>query len=231
MTENHLAQGIIILACAITLWRMGRNLPAQNVVACAGLCVLMSGAIEIIGTLTGVPFGPFFYTENLGPLLFRVLPWPIPLLWFVVLLTSRGVARLILKPWRGTSNHGLWSIALTCLLAVLFDAALEPCGARVNRWWVWTLSRTRPVWYGAPWINFAGWAVSSLFILGLVTPFLINKKPAEEPPPDIYPLALWAALMLLLAIGNAAEHLWAGAALAFTVSALAMFFAWRNSRA
>ncbi|MDB6020937.1 MAG: hypothetical protein JWQ04_794 [Pedosphaera sp.] len=230
MHEPSLAQTVILLALAATFWRMTRRLPLQNVFSCAVIIALISGLIQIIGAKTGIPFGPFFYTENLGYPLFHLLPWPVPLLWVVVLLNSHGVARLILKPWRNASNHGLRSLALTCLLAVLFDAVLEPFATRTNRWWIWTSARTIPIWYGAPWINFAGWAATALLILGFITPWLINKKPGDEPPPDYCPLMIWLTLMLLLTIGNTFSQFWAAAFLGFATSAFVAFFAWRNSR-
>jgi hypothetical protein len=50
----------------------------------------------------------------------------MPFIWAVAVLNSRGVARLILRPWRKTTKYGLWVIGLACVLTVIFDFNLEP---------------------------------------------------------------------------------------------------------
>lgn len=207
MQDPFVAQLIVVLAFAATLLRQARTLPWQNVIACSAVIALLSGIFLAIGAKVGIPFGPFFFTENFAPLLFHQVPWPLPLLWVVVLLNARGVARLILHRWQNGPNHGLWIIAAASLLAALFDAALEPFASHANHWWIWKPSRATFSWYGAPWVNFVGWMVVTFFILALTAPWLINKKSSDEPPLDFQPLIVWTALMLLLTVGNAVNHL------------------------
>ncbi|HZV35414.1 MAG TPA: carotenoid biosynthesis protein [Verrucomicrobiae bacterium] len=224
MEDSRIAQAIIVLAFAATLLRLARTLPWQNVIASAASIAILSGIFQAIGASTGIPFGPFFYTEKLGWLVFGQVPWPMQLLWVVILLNARGVARLILRRWQNSPNHGLWVIAFASLLAGLFDAGVEPIASHANHWWIWKPSRTTLLWYGAPWVNFAGWMVTSFFILALTTPWLIDKKSSDKPPLDFQPLIVWTALMLLLAFGNLTHHLFA--ATVFSIAtALAVAFA------
>jgi uncharacterized membrane protein len=81
-----------------------------------------------------VPFGPIAYSEAFGEKLFTVLPWPVPFLWIVVVVNGRGVARLIMRPWRKTNYYGFWVIGLTCVLAVLLDLSLEPFASARHYW-------------------------------------------------------------------------------------------------
>ncbi len=222
---------LVALALAASLFALGRTLPAQNVFAAAGLIALISGLIETLGTKTGIPFGPFFYTENLGPAPFHLLPWPVPAIWIIAILNSRGTARLILRPWRELPNYGIYSLALTCLLVVIFDANLEPWAARTNHFWIWQTPKSVPAWYGAPWINFPAWATVTLLILGFATPWLINKKPVTDPPPDYPPLILWLTVNFLLTAANAAHHLWLATIFGLTTTTFIAFIAIRNSRA
>jgi len=221
---------LLLLTFAATLLAQARSLPAQNVAMIAALIMLISGVIQTIGVKTGVPFGRYFYTESMGPELFHLLPWPVPLLWVVIVLNSRGVTRLILRPWRTIPNYGYWSIGLTCFLAVLFDASLEPFASRANHFWIWQTPRNVPAWYGAPWVNFASWGAATLLILGITTPWLINKKPAGEVPPDYWPLVIWLFLMLILVIGSAIHELWRAAEFGLMTSIMVSVAAWRNSR-
>ena len=136
-----------------------------------------------------------------------------------IILASRGVARLMLRPWRKTQNYGFRVIGLTTALVVLFDVGLEPFATRVKRYWFWNPTKLRLDWYAAPGVNFFGWAVTTLLILAFATPALINKKPGPPPPPDYIPLVVWLLFNLLFATGAAVHHLWPALGLICAISA------------
>lgn len=219
-----------ILALATTLTAMSRSLPIQNVYFAAVLIAVISGIVEVIGAKTGIPFGPKIYTENLGPELFGILAWPIPLIWTVVILNSRGVARLILRPWRKIGKYGFWVIGVTCLLSVILDFGLEPFATQVKRYWIWNTSPTVPAWYTAPWVNFVSWTTTTLLILAFTTPWLINKRHIKNAPPDYHPLFMWLLLNLLLAAGNATHQLWWATGFTLLSCVIVTIFAFRGAR-
>jgi hypothetical protein len=140
------------------------------------------------------------------------------------------VARLILRPWRNHSSYGRWSLALTCALTVMFDLSLEPFAAYANHFWIWKTPKHIASWYGAPWINFISFAVTTLLILAIATPWLINKKPIAKSPPDYFPLIIWSFLMLLLTVGNATQQLWGATVFTLSTTIPVTASAWRNSR-
>jgi len=132
----------------------------------------------------------------------------VPMVWLIALLASRGVARLVLRPWRSSSNYGYWLLGLSVLLVVFLDLGLEPLATQVKHFWKWTPTRIRLDWYTAPCVNFLGWGVTTLLILAFVTPALINKTPRKQPPPDYHPLAVFLLLNLLFVTGAAVTQLW-----------------------
>ncbi|HTI97645.1 MAG TPA: carotenoid biosynthesis protein [Dongiaceae bacterium] len=217
------------LILGATLVALQRSLSGQNVVWAALLVVVLSGIILSVGAKTDIPFGPCVYTDNLSPRLFDTLPWAVPLLWVVVLFNCRGVARLILRPWRKVRSYGYRVIALTCGLMVLFDFAWEPFATRANRFWIWRIPATTSSWYGTPWVNFFGWAVTSLLLMAFITPWLINKKPTQSPP-NFHPLFLWLLTNLYLINALAKHNLWVPAALALLACAVVAPLAWRNAK-
>jgi uncharacterized membrane protein len=171
-----------------------------------------AGAATTLGALTAIPFGPFTYTDAIGQQLFHPLPWAVPMIWIILLLASRGVARLVLRPWRSAPNHGYWLLGLAALLVVLLDLGLEPYATQVRHFWKWNPTRLKLDWYTAPCVNFLGWGVTSLLVLAFVTPALINKRPMPPPSPDYHPLAVWLLVNVLFATGAAANHLWSAVA-------------------
>ncbi|MDB6064321.1 MAG: hypothetical protein JWR26_529 [Pedosphaera sp.] len=220
-----------LLALATTLMTLARNLPVQNVITAAVLISLFAGIVQIVGEKTGIPFGPYYYTDNFGPALFGLLPWPAPIIWVVAMLNSRGIARLIMRPWRKMGKYGFWVIGLTCVIMVIFDLGLEPFGTRVSHYWAWRAPKTVPAWYAAPWVNFLGWAVTALLILVFVTPWLINKnRGSSKAPRDYQPLIVWLCLSLLFAAGDAGQGLWWAAGFTLAASAIVTIFALRGAR-
>ncbi|MCX6894773.1 MAG: carotenoid biosynthesis protein [Verrucomicrobia bacterium] len=217
------------LAVVSTLVSLGRALQLQNVLTVATLIVIIAGIVQTVGVATSIPFGPLVFTDNLGEQLFDKLPWTAPLLWVVILLNCRGVARLILRPWRKLHGYGFRVMGLTCLLTALFDLGLEPFATRVHRFWIWRVSGGVTGSLGAPWVNFLGWAVTALIILLVATPWLINKQPGKRRPPDFHPLIVWLALNLFLATTLALHQLWLPAGITLAVAVAGTISAWRNA--
>ena len=220
---------VLCLAAASSLVSHARSSPFQNVVAIAAIILVLAGIVQTVNVMTSIPFGPLIFTDNCGEQILGRLPWLAPLLWVVVILNCRGVARLILRPWRKLRNYGFRVIGLTCLLAVLFDLGLEPFAARVNHFWLWQVSESKFAWFGAPWFNFLGWAMTTLLLLAFTTAWLINKQPGKRRAADFHPLFVWAALNLFLAATLALHQLWPPAGIVLGVAVVGTVFAWRNS--
>jgi len=220
---------LLLLATAGTLAALARQLPLQNVLLAAFVIALMGGAAHALGVKLGIPFGPFLFGAEAGPQLFKTLPWGMPLLWVVVLLNSRGVARLILRPWRKIRSYGFWLIGLTALLALLFDLALDPFATRAKHYWLWLPTKFPVTWLGAPLVNFFSWAAVSLLILAFVTPALINKGPRQSAP-DFHPLAVWLGAILLFGVAAGLRGVWPAVALDGALIVPAAVFAIRGGR-
>jgi uncharacterized membrane protein len=221
---------LVVLTTATLIASITRELPGQNVMLAAVIIGCIGGVAHTLGALTAIPFGPFTYTDLIGQKLFYPLPWAVPLMWITVILVSRGVARLILRPWRKTANYGFRLIGLTTLLVLTLDAGLEPFATSVKHYWVWSPTRINLDWYSAPWVNFLGWAVTALLILAFATPSFINKAPRPRPPPEYSSLAVWLLLNLLFGTGAAVYHLWPAVGFVSAVSAIVAVVAWRGAR-
>ena len=218
-----------ILAAATSVLALGRRLPFQNVLMAVVVILGLSTAIVAVGALSGVPFGPVVYSDGLGERVFTVVPWPMPLLWVALIINGRGVARLIMRPWRKTNFYGYWVIGLACALAVLFDLGLEPFAVHVKGWWIWLSGVATLSWHTAPWVNSLGWFIAALAILALAIPWLINKQPIKQPM-DYQPLVVWLLLNLWVATGNALHGLWWAVGVTLVGNAVAAVYAVRGAR-
>ena len=222
---------LVITAAFATLTSMARQLAGQNVMLAATIIAVAGGVAHAVGVITGIPFGPFAYLSGAGPMFFNTLAWPMPAVWIIVILNARGVARLILKPWRKLKNYGFWVIGVAAALVVLFDLALEPFATRVNGYWVWLPTKFPWTWNGMPLINSLGWALVALITLAFATPSLINKHSrSRKLPPDFHPLIVWVLLLTLFGTGAAMNQLWAALALCIATALVSILFALRGAR-
>jgi uncharacterized membrane protein len=228
-TESRWAEGLLIIWSAIAnIAILGRRLPLQNIVTCSVIIALTASILAITTVITGIPFGPVNYSEVFGEKFFSVLPWTVPFIWIMVVINGRGVARLIMRPWRKTNYYGFWVIGLTCLLAVLLDLSLEPF-AVASQYWFWQVPDGVWTWYSAPWSNFLGWFITALAALVFAMPWLINKQPIKQPM-DYQPLILWLLMNAWLITGNARHQLWFAVTIGILGNLIATVFTVRGAR-
>ena len=221
---------LVVLTTATVLASLACELPGQNVMLASIVIAFIAGAVHTLGALTAMPFGPYVYTDHIGQQLFYPLPWAVPMIWIALLLSSRGVARLMLRPCRKSPSYGFKLIGLTALLVVLLDVGLEPFATRVKHYWFWNPTKLKLDWYSTPGVNFMGWAITALLILAFATPALINKNPIQKPKPEYSPLAVWLLLNLLFGTGAAILHLWPAVGLISLSSVAVAVFALTGAR-
>jgi len=219
---------ILILAFVATLASLGGQLPAQNILLAAIVIAFIGSAIETLNTFTGIPFGPVLYKPESGPRMFNGLLWFFPFWWVTAVLASRGVARLILRPWRKIRAYGFWLMGVTTLLAILLELGLQPFATRVQHYWIWSPTRLAIDWDGTPLSDFLGWLVATLLALAFATPALMKRKPAKSSP-DYSPLVIWVALNALFIAGTFSQHLFAAAAVSTAVCLIVIPFAIRGA--
>jgi uncharacterized membrane protein len=124
------------------------------------LILLSSAALEAVGAMTGFPFGPYAYTDNMGVRIAGVLPFTIPLAWLVIVITARfSVLRVF-------PNANRWQLAFgIASLALVTDWNLEFVAWKVRAYWIWYPQDLEPP-TSPPWQNYATWFAAA-FLLSL----------------------------------------------------------------
>jgi uncharacterized membrane protein len=167
---------------------------------------VISLASELSGTAFGFPFGPYYYTALLGPQWFDLVPWVIPLSWFMMAIPALAIALRVLPD----SGPLVW-IPLGAVVLTLWDLALDPAMSYATAYWRWEVDGA---YYGMPWINLWGWIFTSLLIMGALA-FLRADRWVREIP--FRWLVLFYLVNLLLPLGMAAA---AGLGWALVLTAL-----------
>jgi uncharacterized membrane protein len=219
----------LVFAAAASVAVLARTLPLQSVLFAAFITALIGGAAHALSARTGLPFGPVSFGGTGGPQLFNCVPWTVPLIWVVAVFNSRGVARLLLRPWRKVKNYGFLLLGLSALLALGFDLALEPF-AQVKRLWLWHPTKLSLTWHGATPLVFLGWLGVTALILVIIMPYLIRKQPGNPSTPDFAPLALWLGAIVLFGVNAAWAGLWLAAAVDAALAVAVGLFCWRGAK-
>ena len=145
---------------AAVLLVLGEAWGWRRTASMALLVGVLSWAIEALGSSTGFPFGHYDYTASLQPQL-RGVPLVIPLAWLMMLPVAWAVAQAL------AGARSRWTfVALSAAAFTAWDLFLDP---QMVSWgyWVWENPNG---YFGIPWVNYAGWLLSSAFLTVVARP-------------------------------------------------------------
>jgi uncharacterized membrane protein len=108
---------------------------------------------ESVGVATGWVYGPYHYTDKLGPLFLGLVPYLIPVAWFMMSYPSFVIAdRLVPDKWKFWQRI-LAVAAVGGLAMTAWDLIMDPVMVAGGHW-VWD---TQGAYFGIPLQNFWGW--------------------------------------------------------------------------
>jgi len=145
----------IVLAALVLGYALAHRLGARWLPALA-LVYALSFLAEHVGTGYGFPFGPYGYTDLLGPKPGGRVPALIPLSWFLMAVPVWVLARRVHPGSRARR------IALGAFLLTVWDLALDPAMSFLTSYWQWQAPGR---YYGMPWTNLLGWYAVGLVII------------------------------------------------------------------
>ncbi len=122
---------------------------------------------EWIGSTTGIPFGRYHYTDVLQPQVAGV-PLLIPLAWLMMIGPGWAVARRLVGRYGGSAFAVTAGLAITA-----WDLYLDP---QMVSWglWVW---ENPAGYFGIPWVNFLGWALTATLVTLAAAPRNLSTGP------------------------------------------------------
>ncbi len=150
-------------ARAVRTWGAGRAGVA------ATTTMALTGAVERVGTDTGIPFGRYRYTGELRPQVAGV-PAIVPLAWFAMALPARETAHAAL----GRRSNRLTRAFAGSAALTAWDLFLDPQMV-AEGYWAW---KRTGAYRGIPMTNFLGWLLTGAGVVALLDVLL---PPADAP--------------------------------------------------
>ena len=155
-----------------------------------GLTILVSLAFETVGVATGWIYGPYHYTDALGPRFLGLVPYLIPVAWFMMVYPSRVIAERLVagrvpEGWR----RSLALAAVAAFVMTSWDLLMDPMMVRMQTW-AWDVPGA---YFGVPVHNYLGWLLTTFCVYASFEVALRRLRPAARvaPPSD----AVWAYLI------------------------------------
>ena len=151
-------------------------------------------AIETTGVVTGLPYGTFYYGDALGPRLFGVVPYLLPISWAPLVLGAVAATAPRAGYQRGAVRALAW-VVRSAVLLTLIDGVLDP-GAASLGFWVWPEGGP---YYGVPVSNYLGWLLSGAAATALILALGRGRWGRVEPPAGmldstLIALGFWAGV-------------------------------------
>ena len=194
------------------------------------LTFLVSLVFESVGVATGLVYGLYHYTNKLGPLFLDLVPYLIPLAWFMMIYPSVLIAAWVVPAQQELWRWRLGTAALAALVMCAWDLVMDPMMVNGGHW-VWEV---QGAYFGIPLQNYWGWwlttfTIFALFLwLGRIEPSLVNSAQG-----NFDRLAIW--LYAVTGLGNIAVTLQSGLGGPALVGLFAMspwfLFAWLKTSA
>ena len=147
-----------------------------KVLAFCVLAIYTGLLFESIGVFTGLIYGPYHYTDQLGNKFLGLVPFLIPAAWMVMTYPSMVIAKVLIPTtWSGTKR--MFSIAaLSGVIMTAWDVVMDPMMVLRGNW-VWEV---RGAYFGIPLMNFLGWWATT-FAVVLLFLSITQKMPVTVP--------------------------------------------------
>jgi putative membrane protein len=163
--EEAIVWGINITTCLQALAAvatLGTRWHIRRIMQVTLTVIIVTLLAEALGTATGFPFGRYHYTNVLQPQILNV-PVVITIAWLMMLPSSWAVGQLL------TGKTSGWRFILVSAAAMTaWDFFLDP---QMVNWGLWEWQNPGSInYFGIPWINYAGWVLTSAVVTVLAQP-------------------------------------------------------------
>lgn len=126
-------------------------------------------AFESIGVATGSIYGPYYYSHKLGPLFLGLVPYAIPMAWFMMIYPSLIIAEHV-SPCPPGLKRGLSVAIIGAIVMTAWDVVMDPMMVRGGHW-VWEAGGP---YFGIPLQNYLGWLLTAFVV------FFVNWLVAQR---------------------------------------------------
>ena len=196
-TRRALASVVVTGLCATTSAASNRVWGSRRTAGAFSVIAVGTGAIERIGTATGVPFGGYSYTGQLRPHIGGV-PVIVPLAWFAMAVPAREAAHAALADHSTPVRRIIGGASALTAWDLFLDPQMVGEG-----YWGW---QRRGRYRGIPASNFIGWFITALGVMAVLEVALpvADRQTADSATADEVLVGEYATMAVMETLGFAA---------------------------
>ena len=156
----------------------GYSLGWRRALIFLGISFGISLLFESLGVATGYVYGPYHYTDSLGPKFLELVPYLVPLAWFMMMYPSLVIAERLLPAqtqWKSELLRRLAAAGLGGVIMTAWDLALDPLMV-ASKHWVWDV---KGVYFGVPLQNYWGWWLTAFIVFFLYQELSRRLEPSR----------------------------------------------------
>jgi putative membrane protein len=195
---------------------------------------------ELTGTSTGLPFGVYSYTDQLGYKILGLVPFNIPTSWFYMLVASLAICGRVMDAKDDAVTKWWWSL-IGGLVLTAWDVSMDPAMVKTTHW-LWNVPNLSdaspftqfigtPFFFGMPLTNWLGWLLTGILVARAMLALVPPSVWAHAVAPSSLPLLLYGVNGLLpIAICFAQDMALAGV-LGTVAMLVPLGLAWRRAPA
>jgi putative membrane protein len=143
------------------------------------LTFAVSLLFESVGVATGLVYGPYHYTDKLGAKFLGLVPYLIPIAWFMMTYPSYVIATRLIPKQDGVWRWRFMVAGLGAVIMTAWDLAMDPLMV-AGEHWVWEV---QGAYFGVPVQNYWGWWLT-VFVAFLLFLVISKQTPAQEELPE-----------------------------------------------
>ncbi len=144
------------------------------------LAFVIGNIYENTSIATGFPFGPYHYTDSLGPK-FIFTPWIINIAYFQMLYLTWTMVNTLIGHY-DNRLQGKWifiQALFSMFVMVMWDLLIDPYMSTVSNHWQWHDGGS---YFGVPMSNYLGWCLCT-FTMFLCWALWTSRAGAARPTP------------------------------------------------
>lgn len=153
-------QATVALGTLFCLLHGLRSMGGRRIGDLLGLTLVLTLAAELVGVLTGLLFGEYQYNGHLGNQFLGLVPYVIPLAWFMMLYPSYVIALRVASSGKSARPGNTRIAVLGACIMTTWDLVIDPVMVKIA-FWEWEGAH----YFGVPFTNYLGWLFISFLVL------------------------------------------------------------------
>lgn len=154
---------LTLIAFTFALEHGSQNLGWKRTLLLLILTFAISLLFECVGVATGKVYGPYHYTDKLGPKFLGLVPLLIPVAWFMMTYPSFVIAHKVAPSFKSTWLWRLFVAGVGALVMTAWDLVMDPMMVAGDHW-IW---EEPGAYFGIPIQNYLGWWLTTFITFWL----------------------------------------------------------------